>query len=149
MILDRVQRYAPLDVEALAAALGELPGWRCDGTRLIRTVVPHDLWALLEQVCAVEGELDHHTEVTLDAGTVTFLLWTHVRDAVTLADVELARRLDLITEELGLAGAASGTTLSGNGGPASADRPVQRVPRGCVPDRHCGRTSSATPSRPA
>lgn len=129
MILDRVQRYAPLDVEGVAAALGELPDWRYDGTRLIRTVVPHDLWPLLEQVCAVEDELDHHTEVTLDAGTATFLLWTHACDAVTLADVELARRLDGITETLGLAGCGLSRSGPPSPAPAPAADPVPQTGR--------------------
>lgn len=98
----RTARYTPVSVEALAGALRELPGWRCDGSRLIRTVRPRDLWSLLEQVVAVEEELDHHTDVTLDNGTVTFTLWTHVRDAVTMADLELARRLDQIAGALSL-----------------------------------------------
>lgn len=94
MVVKTVARYSPLPVEALAGALRDLPGWGLDGFRLVRTVRPADLWALLEQVCEVERELDHHTEVTLDGGAVTFALWTHVRNAVTAADVELARRLD-------------------------------------------------------
>ena len=94
----RTARYVPLGADALAAGLRELPGWRClDGRRLVRTVLPDDLWTLLERVVAVEEELDHHTEVTLDSGAVTFTLWTHVRDAVTAADLELARRLDAVT----------------------------------------------------
>lgn len=96
----RATRYAPLGAEAIASALRELHGWTCDGHRLLRTVSPQDLWTLLEQVVAVEDELDHHTQVTLDCGTVTFALWTHVRDAVTAADVELARRLDTIADAL-------------------------------------------------
>ena len=101
-VMDAAGRYAPLAPETLAAALRELPGWRCEhGVRLVRSVLPRDLWALLERVVAVEDELDHHTEVTLDAGTVTFTLWTHVRDAVTAADLELARRLDAVAAALG------------------------------------------------
>ena len=96
MIPKAVARYTPLPLEALAAALRELPGWGVDGFRLVRTVRPDDLWRLLEQVCELERELDHHTEVTLDAGAVTFRLWTHVRNAVTAADLELARRLDAL-----------------------------------------------------
>lgn len=99
-LADTATRYAPLSHEAIDAALQELPHWRCDGSRLVRTVRTCDIWALLEQVVEVEEELDHHTDVTLDGGTVTFTLWTHVRDAVTLADLELARRLDLIAAEL-------------------------------------------------
>lgn len=99
-LIDRTTRYEPLRPEVIAAALHELPGWRCDGNRLVRTVRTRDLWSLLEQVVAVEEELDHHTDVTLDEGSVTFTLWTHVRDAVTLADLELARRLDAAAAEL-------------------------------------------------
>ena len=101
-LVSAATRYAPLAGDALAGALRELPGWTCVGGRLVRTVLPDDLWALLERVVAVEEELDHHTEVTLDRGTVTFALWTHVRDAVTAADVELARRLDAVTAALGV-----------------------------------------------
>lgn len=96
MIPKAVARYTPLPLEVLAGALRDLPGWGLDGVRLVRTVRPGDLWRLLEQVCEVEDELDHHTEVTLDCGTVTFALWTHVRNAVTAADLELARRLDAL-----------------------------------------------------
>ena len=102
----RAARYTPLNVEALAAGLRELPGWRCDGSRLMRTLRTRDLWALLEQVVEVEEELDHHAEVTLDSGAVTFTLWTHVRDAVTAADLELAQRLDRVAAALGCAPAA-------------------------------------------
>jgi 4a-hydroxytetrahydrobiopterin dehydratase len=98
----RTARYAPLGVEALAGALRELPGWRCDGSRLIKTVRPRDLWVLLERVVDVEEELDHHTEVTLDNGNVTFTLWTHVCNALTTADVELAQRLDAVAAALGV-----------------------------------------------
>ena len=98
----RTARYAPLGVEALAGALKELPGWRCDGSRLVKTVRPRDLWSLLERVVDVEEELDHHTEVTLEGGSVTFTLWTHVRNAVTAADVELAQRLDQVAAALGV-----------------------------------------------
>lgn len=103
MLLDsasRAARYAPLGVEALAGALRELPGWRCDGNRLVRTLRTVDVWNLLERVVDVEEELDQHAEVTLENGCVTFTLWTHVRDAVTAADVELAQRLDQVANAL-------------------------------------------------
>ena len=97
---DAATRYAPLRPEAIDAALYELPGWRHVGNRLVRTVRTRDLWELLQRVVEVEEELDHHTDVTLDEGAVTFTLWTHVRDTVTLADLELARRLEQIAADL-------------------------------------------------
>jgi pterin-4a-carbinolamine dehydratase len=89
-------RYDPLTPAQLEGALAALPQWRCDGSRLIRRMVPGDLWGLLADVVALEEELDHHTVVDLDDGTVVFTVWTHVRGAVTMADVELADRLEAL-----------------------------------------------------
>ena len=90
------ERYAPLTPEQLAGALRPLPHWRCDGHRLVRSVTPHDVWSLLADVVALEEELDHHTVVDLDRGTVVFTVWTHVRDCLTMADLELADRLEAL-----------------------------------------------------
>lgn len=89
-------RYRPLTPEQVQGALRVLPRWRCDGNRLVRRVRPTDLWGLLADVVALEEELDHHTVVDLDDGTVVFTVWTHLRDAVTMADVELADRLEAL-----------------------------------------------------
>ena len=86
--------YDPLTAEQLAEALKALPGWDGDVRRIVRTVQPDDLWSLLQRVADAEAELDHHTVVDLERGTVTFSLWTHVRDAVTDADVALAHRIN-------------------------------------------------------
>ncbi len=94
-----LQRYAPLTAEELARELERLPAWSGDTTRICRTVRPRDLWALLERVAQAEAEIDHHTVVDLDAGSVTFTLWSHVCGAVTVADLELARRLDAVLAE--------------------------------------------------
>ena len=87
-------RYDVLPLEELAAALRHLPQWRYEHRRLVRTVPTTDPWPLLEAVCSVECALDHHTVATLDAGVVVLEVWTHVRDAVTAADLELARRVE-------------------------------------------------------
>jgi 4a-hydroxytetrahydrobiopterin dehydratase len=89
-------RYDVLTPEELAAALERLEGWHGDTRRIARTVAATDLWRLLELVAEAEEDLDHHTVVDLDAGTVTFAIWTHVRDAVTWADVQLAHRLNAV-----------------------------------------------------
>ena len=90
--------YTPIPAEELADALADLPGWRGDTSRIQRTVKPDDLWTLLEQVAAAEADVHHHTVVDLDAGTITFVLWTHVRNAVTDADLELARRINAVVD---------------------------------------------------
>ena len=90
--------YTPLDAEEVDRALQGLPGWHGDTRRLARRVAPDDLWSLLERVAAAEADLDHHTVVDLDRGTVTFLVWTHARDAVTHADLDLAARINEIVD---------------------------------------------------
>lgn len=93
------RRYVPLSDQELRTALHALPGWHGDGHRIARTVAPADLWGLLEGVAAAEAALDHHTVVDLDAGTVTFAVWTHARDAVTDTDVELAHRINALIDQ--------------------------------------------------
>jgi 4a-hydroxytetrahydrobiopterin dehydratase len=96
--MHRRPSYQPVPAEQLANALTELRDWHGDVHRIERTVQPTDLWALLERVADAEAELDHHTVVDLERGTVTFALWTHVRDAVTDADLELARRINEVVD---------------------------------------------------
>jgi 4a-hydroxytetrahydrobiopterin dehydratase len=91
-------RYTVLAPGELEAALPGVPGWHGDTRRISRTVAPRDLWDLLERVAAAEAQLDHHTVVDLDAGTVTFSAWTHARGAVTLADLELAQRINAVVD---------------------------------------------------
>jgi pterin-4a-carbinolamine dehydratase len=86
--------YEPLDDAALAEALALLPGWHGDTSRIMRTVQPADLWTLLERIADAEAELDHHTVVDLERGTATFVVWSHVCDAVTDADITLAQRIN-------------------------------------------------------
>jgi 4a-hydroxytetrahydrobiopterin dehydratase len=88
------RRYAPLTVHDVATALHDLPWWHVTDSRLQRTLQPSHLWPLLEQVADVEAELDHHSVVTLDAGFVSFAVWTHVSSSLTAADVALARRIE-------------------------------------------------------
>ena len=39
-------------------------------------------------------EVNHHPDVSRDADSVTFRLWTHSAGGVTAKDVELAARID-------------------------------------------------------
>ena len=86
-------RYRPLTAAEVAAVLPALPGWSGDTQRLVCTAVVRDPDALLEQVAEVEAELDHHAQVERTGPAVVFTVWTHVRDAVTESDVELAQRI--------------------------------------------------------
>ena len=90
------RHYRRLTAAEVDAGLRALHNWHGDTRQISRTVRPTDLWDLLERVAAAETDLDHHTVVDLDAGTVTFALWTHACDAVTDADLKLAARIDTI-----------------------------------------------------
>ncbi len=79
--------------------LSALPGWTGDTRRLVCTAVVRYPDALLEAVAAVEADLDHHAAVSRAGSAVTFTVWTHVRDAVTAADVELAQRISELVSD--------------------------------------------------
>jgi 4a-hydroxytetrahydrobiopterin dehydratase len=56
---------------------------------------------LLDAVAVVADELNHHPDVRLGWGRVEFALVSHDVDGVTPRDVELARRIRAIADELG------------------------------------------------
>jgi pterin-4a-carbinolamine dehydratase len=87
------ERYRPLSAAEVADVLPSLPGWTGDTRRLVLSVVVPDVDALLHEVAAVESELDHHASAEQSGAAVTFTVWSHSCDAVTAADVELARRI--------------------------------------------------------
>jgi len=89
-------RYRVLSPAEVAALLPALPGWSGETRRLRVTAVVPDPGALLSDVAAVEAELDHHASVERAGVAVSFTVWTHVRDAVTVADVELAERINAL-----------------------------------------------------
>ena len=83
----------PLTQDQLAAALAGLPHWSGDLRRISRTVGRADA-DLLARVAAAADELDHHPVVEQVPEGTRFVLWTHVRDAVTELDVALPHRID-------------------------------------------------------
>jgi 4a-hydroxytetrahydrobiopterin dehydratase len=85
-----------LDRDDIDAALAALPGWSFDDGKLVkRAEVPDDSQeALVQAVGAVADEMDHHPDVSREAGAVTFRLWTHSAGGVTAKDVDLAGRID-------------------------------------------------------
>ena len=95
------ERYRVLSEAEVAAVLPALPGWAGDTRRLRLDVVVRDPEALLREVAAVEAELDHHADVERIGPALTFTLWTHVRGAVTQADLELADRISLLVRRYG------------------------------------------------
>ncbi|MET0715147.1 MAG: 4a-hydroxytetrahydrobiopterin dehydratase [Mycetocola sp.] len=57
---------------------------------------------LVAEVAEIAEAMNHHPDVTLGWGSVTFALTSHDAGGVTARDVELARRISAAAEELGI-----------------------------------------------
>ncbi len=88
----------PLQADELTEAFRTLPEWSGDTSRISRTVLgpPDRLASLQRRVGEMADALDHHPTVEPVPGGVRFVLWTHVRDAVTEQDIALAHCIDVL-----------------------------------------------------
>jgi 4a-hydroxytetrahydrobiopterin dehydratase len=50
--------------------------------------------AFVNRVAAAAEEADHHPDITISWNAVTVRWWTHTKRAITVRDVEMARRTD-------------------------------------------------------
>lgn len=89
----------PLKPEALAVALGTLPGWERNGPALTKTWKFKTYLAGIDfvtQVAAAAEALDHHPDLHVGWRKVQATLCTHVSNGLTEYDIELARQMDKI-----------------------------------------------------
>ena len=97
-----------LSAEARKAALKGLPGWKEVGGReaIERTFVFKDFneaFGFMGRAALVAEKNDHHPEWRNVYKTVEVVLATHDANGVTERDVELARAMNAIAAQLGLA----------------------------------------------
>jgi 4a-hydroxytetrahydrobiopterin dehydratase len=93
-----------LSEKDVAAALAELDGWSGDTSAIRRTVTASDFPTairIVDDVAVVAEELDHHPDIDIRWKRATFALSTHSAGGVTGKDVELARRIDSVSERHG------------------------------------------------
>ena len=99
------EKYA-LNDEQLAAALGDLPHWEVkDGKLTSEYKFPTFLNAVNWMMAvSIEAEqLDHHPEWTNVYSRVNVSLVTHdLGNVISSYDIELARKMDALTNEFGL-----------------------------------------------
>ena len=88
-----------LSDQAIAKLRGELPHWRLDGQTLVRTEEASSFPAAIAWVVATAQAaeaMNHHPDIDVRYREVTWRLSTHSVGAITLLDVELARRIDAV-----------------------------------------------------
>lgn len=88
----------PLDAEAIAAALGALPGWSHQGDALVKRFDFDGFPAAIAFITRIAFDAEaagHHPELRNVYGTVDVRLTTHdAGNRVTDADVALARAIE-------------------------------------------------------
>ncbi len=88
----------PLAADAVAAALGRVPGWTADGNRQLRREFrfPDHVEAMgfVNRVALVAEAMDHHPDLRISYGTVTIELSSHDAGGVTERDFRLAERIN-------------------------------------------------------
>ena len=88
-----------LDPAEVDAALGDLE-WAREGSELVKVHSGKDFAASLSYVNAVGAlaeEMNHHPDIDVRWNKVTLRLSTHSAGGITSADLELARRIDVVS----------------------------------------------------
>ncbi|MFJ4772835.1 4a-hydroxytetrahydrobiopterin dehydratase [Streptomyces uncialis] len=125
----------PLSSSELDQALGALPGWTAgdNGLTSAFTSARSALPALYAAVAAAEDEADHHADIRVLYGTVTFTLNTHDSgDAITARDTALASRITALAAEHG---ARPAERQGGSEAPRSGRSPIVGPAVGSCPWR--------------
>ena len=94
----------PLSEAEIESALRETPGWQRNGNEITRTfgIRYHGGVAMIVHVADVERLIGHHADIDLRWDTVRFGITTHdAGHRLTVADFDLARRIDGIAEAHG------------------------------------------------
>lgn len=91
-----------LDAKARAALGAELPEWRLDGERLLRSFRFRDFveaFGFMSRVALLAERADHHPEWSNVWNKVDIALTTHDAGGLSQRDVALARQIDAICSQ--------------------------------------------------
>lgn len=91
--------YEILDDESIEDALEKLHDWQRDEKTIHRTCEFGSFLeaiAFVNRVAVVAEGMDHHPDIAINYKKVTLRCWTHKTNAITRADIELARNIDKI-----------------------------------------------------
>lgn len=93
---------ALIDQAEIARRLADMPGWRLEHERLVRSVTTRDFRSALELVAQIVDPADaqnHHPDVAIHWNELTLSLWTHASGGITERDFRLAASIEAILAE--------------------------------------------------
>lgn len=92
-----------LSDDQITEALRTLPGWEARPGAIHRSVRAPDFRTgirLVNEVAEVAEQLNHHPDIDIRWTTVSFSLTTHSRGGVTNNDLELAKQINLVVDQV-------------------------------------------------
>jgi 4a-hydroxytetrahydrobiopterin dehydratase len=96
-----VPRPSKLTEDQIQESLSTLSGWELKAGKLHKTFTFADFvqaWGFMSRAALIAQAMDHHPEWFNVYSTVRVDLSTHDAGGVTALDVELARRMDALTQ---------------------------------------------------
>ncbi|HKG35867.1 MAG TPA: 4a-hydroxytetrahydrobiopterin dehydratase [Solirubrobacterales bacterium] len=88
---------ALLSDEEIEGRLAELDGWRQIGDAIVKTFERDDFAGsvkFVDRILEPAEEMNHHPDVSISWSEVEVSISTHSEGGLTVADFELARRID-------------------------------------------------------
>lgn len=88
-----------LDEEDIAEALDDLDGWKQEDNALEKTFTHNSFLeaiAFVNRVAVVAEKLNHHPDFDINFKRVILRCWTHKNNAITRADITLAREIEAV-----------------------------------------------------
>jgi 4a-hydroxytetrahydrobiopterin dehydratase len=88
-----------LDDEEIAEALDDLDGWKREDNAIEKTFTHNSFLeaiAFVNRVAVAAEKLDHHPDFVIHYKQVTLRCWTHKKNAITKADVTLAKEIEAV-----------------------------------------------------
>lgn len=90
--------------EEITRALGDLPGWRRDGERLVASYDAPDFLTAVRLIVEAGDEaeqMNHHPDIDLRWKVTHWGLSTHSAGGLTQLDIELAHQISRAADRLG------------------------------------------------
>ncbi len=92
--------FTVLDQGQIRSELNELSAWERDGVAIRKTWM-HDSFLdaieFVNRVAVIAEKMNHHPDIDISFKRVIVRIWTHKKNATTMADITLAHEIDKIS----------------------------------------------------